>query len=103
MDIHKNARLTPFSREALAQRILGKQQTLKAAAAAFNVCPKTAAKWVRRYRQAGREGMADHSSPTPPSLHPSLYPAHQRQGRTFHSNRSARMGLRLRLLFFSPT
>jgi len=62
MDIHKNARLTPFSREALAQRVLGKQQTLKAAAAAFNVCPKTAAKWVRRYRQAGREGMADHSS-----------------------------------------
>ncbi len=62
MDIHKNARLTPFSREALAQRVLGKQLSLKAAAAAFNVSPKTAAKWVCRYRQEGRDGMADYSS-----------------------------------------
>lgn len=62
MDIHKNARLTPFSREVLAQRVLGEQLTLKAAAAAFNVSPKTAAKWASRYRQQGRVGMADHSS-----------------------------------------
>ena len=62
MDIHKNARLTPFSREALAQRVLEEQLTLKVAAAAFNVSPKTVAKWTGRYRQQGRDGMADRSS-----------------------------------------
>jgi transposase InsO family protein len=42
MDIHQNARLTPFSREALSA--------------------KTAAKWVRRYQREGRGGLCDHSS-----------------------------------------
>ncbi|MGO9491866.1 MAG: helix-turn-helix domain-containing protein, partial [Terracidiphilus sp.] len=36
--------------------------TFKAAAAAFNVSAKTAAKWVRRYREHGRAGLADLSS-----------------------------------------
>jgi transposase InsO family protein len=62
MDIHQNARLTPFSREALAQRVLREGLTWKAAAAAFHVSPKTAAKWGRRYRQRGRDAMADRSS-----------------------------------------
>jgi transposase InsO family protein len=35
---------------------------LKAAAAAFNVTAKTAAKWVRRYRQDGPRGLYDRSS-----------------------------------------
>jgi hypothetical protein len=37
MDIHKNARLTLYSREQLAQKVLQQGSTLKAAAAAFNV------------------------------------------------------------------
>jgi transposase len=61
MDIHKNARLTFYSREQLAQRVL-QGTTLKAAAAAFNVSAKTAAKWVRRYQQEGRAGLQDGSS-----------------------------------------
>jgi transposase InsO family protein len=36
--------------------------TCKAAAARFSVSAKTAAKWVRRYRQFGTAGMADCSS-----------------------------------------
>jgi transposase InsO family protein len=36
--------------------------TAKAAAARFSVSPKTAAKWVRRYRQFGAAGMGDCSS-----------------------------------------
>jgi transposase InsO family protein len=36
--------------------------TLKAAAAAFNVSAKTAAKWTRRYRQPGPAGLEDLSS-----------------------------------------
>jgi transposase InsO family protein len=35
---------------------------LKLAAASFNVSAKTAAKWVRRYRELGRAGMGDRSS-----------------------------------------
>ena len=44
MDIHKNARLTPLGREALAQKVLGRQGTLNSAAAEFKVSPRTAAK-----------------------------------------------------------
>jgi transposase InsO family protein len=36
--------------------------TLKLAAASFNVTAKTAAKWVGRYREAGRAGLGDRSS-----------------------------------------
>ena len=57
MDIHKNARLTLISREELAKRVSQQGWTLKAAAAAFNVSAKTAAKWVGRYRELGREGL----------------------------------------------
>jgi transposase InsO family protein len=61
MDIHKNARLTLRSREALVQRVaLGMR--LKVAAATFNVTPKTAAKWVQRYRAFGHPGLLDRSS-----------------------------------------
>lgn len=61
MDIHKNARLTFRSREALVQRVaLGIR--LKAVAESFQVTSKTAAKWVRRYRTEGRPGLLDHSS-----------------------------------------
>jgi len=36
--------------------------SLNAAAAAFNVSRKTAAKWLRRYRTLGLPGLRDHSS-----------------------------------------
>ena len=62
MDLHQNARLTFRSREALANKILMERLTLKAAAAAFNVSRKTAAKWVHRYRHLGLAGMRDRSS-----------------------------------------
>jgi transposase len=62
MDIHKNARLSFRSREILAYRVVKQALTLKAAAAAFNVTPKTAAKWVLRYRVQGVDGLYDRSS-----------------------------------------
>src|SRR5260370_9847306 len=62
MDIHKNARLTFIRREQLAQSILFQRMTLKAAATAFNVCARTAAKWTRRYELEGSAGLHDHSS-----------------------------------------
>jgi transposase InsO family protein len=62
MDIHKNARLSFRSREALARFVLEQGATRKAAAAAFRVGAKTTAKWVGRFRIAGLEGLTDRSS-----------------------------------------
>ncbi|HKW18563.1 MAG TPA: leucine zipper domain-containing protein [Terriglobales bacterium] len=62
MDLHQNARLTFRSREALVKRIMIETLTLNAAAAAFNVSRKTAAKGFRRYRTLGLSGLRDGSS-----------------------------------------
>ena len=62
MDYHQNARLTIYSREQLARRVVEQGLTLKLAAASFKVSAKTAAKWVRRYREDGAEGLGDRSS-----------------------------------------
>jgi transposase InsO family protein len=62
MDLHQNARLTWRSRETLANKIMIEKVTLNAAAAAFNVSRKTAAKWVHRYRTLGLPGLRDRSS-----------------------------------------
>ena len=61
MDLHQNARLTLYSREQLAKKVL-QGATLNAAAAAFNVSPRTARKWVRRYQAEGPAGLRDRSS-----------------------------------------
>ena len=62
MDLHQNARLTFRSRETLAKKIIVERVTLNAAAAAFNVSRKTAAKWLGRYRSLGIPGLRDRSS-----------------------------------------
>ena len=62
MDRHQNARLTMCSREQLARKVLFEGCTLKQAAACFSVSAKTAAKWVRRYSEAGLTGLRDRRS-----------------------------------------
>ncbi|HZD48540.1 MAG TPA: leucine zipper domain-containing protein [Silvibacterium sp.] len=62
MDYHQNARLTIHRREQLARKVLDEGCTLKVAAASFSVSAKTAAKWVRRYRELGWSGLQDRSS-----------------------------------------
>jgi len=62
MDIHKNARLTVFRREQLAEQVILQGSTLNSAAAEFKVCARTAAKWTRRFRQHGPQGLPDRSS-----------------------------------------
>jgi transposase InsO family protein len=62
MDIHKNARLSFRSRESLARLVIEQGATRKAAAAAFRVGAKTAAKWVTRFRARGLDGLRDLSS-----------------------------------------
>ena len=61
MDYHKNARTTMWSREQMARQVVERGYTLGAAAACAQVSPKTAAKWVRRYRQQGVAGLVDRS------------------------------------------
>ena len=62
MDYHQNARLTIHSRERLAVMVVLEGSTVKVAAARFQVSAKTAAKWVRRYREGGSRALADRSS-----------------------------------------
>jgi len=73
MNIHKNARLTPKGRERLVE-LVESGLSLKAASRALGVSPRTAGKWVRRFRQEGLAGLQDRSSrpkrlyrPTPKS------------------------------------
>jgi transposase len=61
MDIHKNARLTLRSREALVETVI-RGLGFSRAAASFRVTPKTAAKWFRRYQSEGVAGLRDRSS-----------------------------------------
>lgn len=61
MNIHKNARLTRLGREHLVRAVLG-GQTPEAAARTAGVCPRTARKWVARFKAEGAEGLTDRSS-----------------------------------------
>ena len=61
MNIHKNARLTPYGRELIARQIES-GQTPEAAARAAGVCPRTARKWHARFKAEGLEGLKDRSS-----------------------------------------
>ncbi len=75
MDYHYHARLTILGREELAMDVLLKRLSLREAATGSRLSRQSAAKWVRRYREAGRAGLADRSSrphrlarATPPEL-----------------------------------
>jgi transposase len=75
MRIHKNARLTLILREELVYRVANDRIPLSTAAAEYNVSSRTAAKWVRRFRQSGCEGLVDRSSrphQSPQRLSPQL-------------------------------
>src|SRR5882757_5941432 len=61
MNMHKNARLTPRGRERIVRQVES-GQTLEAVAEAVGVRPRTARKWVDRYRREGLAGLQDRSS-----------------------------------------
>ena len=74
MNVHKNAPLTPKGREAMARSVVEGGLSRADAAYQFNTTRKTVAKWVKRFRAEGVEGLRDrssrpHSSPsqTPPA------------------------------------
>jgi len=61
MNMHKNAKLTPSGRERIVGMMLS-GQTPEAAARAAGVCPRTARKWLARYKAEGVAGLQDRSS-----------------------------------------
>jgi transposase InsO family protein len=74
MNVHKNARLTPYGRERIARQVVS-GQTPKAVSEAAGVCPRTVRKWAERYRREGAAGLRDRSSrphrlyrPTPQAI-----------------------------------
>lgn len=62
MNLHQNARLTPHGRELLVKRVVTDGLRPIEAAQAAGVSPATAYKWLRRFRNAGWEGLQDRSS-----------------------------------------
>ena len=75
MDYHHHARLTVPSRERLAQKVLEGRLSLREAGAECGLSRQSVGKWVRRYREQGRDGLEDRSSrprrlrkPTPPEV-----------------------------------
>ena len=62
MNTHKNARLTPKGREAMVRAVVDDGMTPTAVARQFRTTPKTVAKWVKRFRELGVDGLSDRSS-----------------------------------------
>ena len=62
MDTHKNARLTPKGREEMVRDVVDDGLSQAAAARKYNTTPKTVAKWVKRFRTEGVNGLRDRSS-----------------------------------------
>ena len=62
MDYHHHARLTVHGRELLARSVVEGRLSLCEAAAEHGLSRQSAAKWVRRYREHGADGLKDHSS-----------------------------------------
>ena len=62
MNSHKNARLTYQGRRILVFRIIHEGLPVREAAKAQGVSPRTAYKWLRRYREEGEAGLFDRSS-----------------------------------------
>jgi transposase InsO family protein len=59
---HRRARLTPFGRQLLVDRILIEGWPAATAAEMLGVSRATAYKWLRRYRTEGRAGLEDRSA-----------------------------------------
>ncbi len=62
MNIHRNARTTPYSRAKIVRRVTTLHETPSAVATALGVSCRTVAKWLARYRREGAVGLADRSS-----------------------------------------
>ena len=60
--LHRTAKLTPFGRRLLVDRVLIEGWPAATAAEMLGVSRATAYKWLRRYRTEGQAGLEDHSA-----------------------------------------
>src|SRR5262249_60857265 len=60
MDVHRNARTTPHSREKIIGRAR-REESAREIAAALEICEWTVRKWLRRYRAERVAGLRDRS------------------------------------------
>jgi transposase InsO family protein len=74
---HRTARLNPFGRQLLIDRVLNEGWTVATASEAQGISRATGHKWVRRYRLEGPAGLVDRSSR--PRRSPRATPAHEIQ------------------------
>ena len=98
MNVHKNARLTPKGREAMVRDVVNHRLTYAKAASRHSTTAKTVAKWVKRFRDLGVDGLHDrssrpHSSPsqTPPATHDTIEIL--RRGRYTQEEIATKLGL----------
>ncbi|MGB5815352.1 MAG: leucine zipper domain-containing protein [Thermoanaerobaculia bacterium] len=68
MDIHKNARSCPASRELLVRRVVEQGWPVPEAAEAVGLSVRTGYKWLQRYKAEGLSGLADWWRPGTRSL-----------------------------------
>lgn len=62
MNMHSLARTTPISRALLVERVAGEGRSVSQAAAQLGISPRTAYKWLARFRLEGAGGLRDRSS-----------------------------------------
>ena len=62
MRLHSNAKTTPAGRWLLVERVREKGWTVRQAAEAAGISLRTGYKWLSRYREEGRSGLADRGS-----------------------------------------
>lgn len=74
---HRTARLNPFGRQLLIDRVLSEGWTVATASEAQGISRATGHKWVRRYRLEGPAGLLDRSSR--PRHSPHATPAYEVQ------------------------
>ena len=61
MNVHRNARTTPYARALIVERHAA-GETVAAIAAAFGISVRTVYKWLARYRAGGRDALETRSS-----------------------------------------
>lgn len=61
MNVHKNARTTPFSRGVLVRRVMS-GEAVEAVAEDLSISERTVYKWMSRFRSGGEAALQDRSS-----------------------------------------
>jgi transposase InsO family protein len=61
MDVHKNARLTPYCRGLMVGKVLQGRAQIEVAAE-LGVSVRTVRKWLKRFQEEGPDGLVDRSS-----------------------------------------